>query len=98
MFLIPVFLAELVALAPLVVVSHLGCWEISWVWGRWLGPGPGLGLGFVVGLRLLALSSQEAVDATVVAAAAAAAVAGKGSWLEGSSAEPGGRNCSNREL
>lgn len=88
MFLIPVFLAELVALAPLVVVSHLGCWETSWVWGRWLGPGPGLGLGFVVGLRLLALSSQEAVDATVVAAAAAAAVAGKGSWLEGSSAEP----------
>jgi len=67
-------------------------------WGGGRGRGRGLGLGCVVGLRLLALSSQEAVDATVVAADAAAAVAGKGSWLEGSSAEPGGRNCSNREL
>lgn len=78
-----------------MVVSHLGCWETRWVWGKWLGLG--LGLGFVVGLRLLALSSQEAVAATAVAAAAAV-VAGKGSWLEGSSAEPAGRNCSNHEL
>lgn len=88
---------ELVVLEPLVVVSHLGCWETSWVWGKWLGLKLGLGLGFVVGLRLLALSSQQAVAATAVAAAAAA-VAGKDSWLEGSSAEPGRRNCSNHEL
>lgn len=55
--------------------------------GKWLGLGLRLelGLGLVVNLRLLALISQETV-------ATAAVAAGKCSWLEGSSAGPGGRN------
>lgn len=55
---------------------------MTWVLGEWLGP------GLVVDLRLLASGSHE----TVAAAAVAAVVAGKGSWLEGSSAGPGRRN------
>ena len=83
-----------------MVVQHSGCWEASWVLGKWLGLGLRLepGLGLVVDLRLLALSSQETVATAAVAVAAAAAVAGKCSWLEGSSAGPEGRNCNVHEL
>lgn len=38
------------------------------------------------------------VATAVVAAVVAAAVAGKCSWLEGSSAVPGGKNCDVHEL
>ena len=78
-----------------MVGQNSGCWEVSWVLGKWLGLGLRLelGPGLVVDLRLLALSSEE-----TVATAAAAAAAGKCSWLEGSSAGPGGRNCNVHEL
>lgn len=80
-----------------MVVQHSGCLEASWVLGKWLGLELRLepGLGLVVDLRLLALSSHETV---ATAAAVAAAVAGKCSWLEGSPAGPGGRNCNVHEL
>lgn len=63
-----------------MVLQQPGCWEVSWVLGEWLG------LRLVLGLRLLALGSQETFAAS---AAPAAAAAGKCSWLEGSSAGPG---------
>lgn len=63
-----------------MVLQQPDCWEASWVLGEWLG------LRLVLGLRLLAWSSQETFAAS---AAPAAAAAGKCSWLEGSSAGPG---------
>lgn len=59
-----------------MVLQQPGCWKAPWVWGEWLG------LRLALGLRLLALSSQETF-------AASAAPAEKCSWLEGSSAGPG---------
>lgn len=73
-----------------MVVQHSGCWEASWVLGKWLGLELETVLGLVVDLRLLVLSSQETV--------ATAAVAGKSSGLEGSPAGPRRRNCNVHEL